>query len=200
MGGLQAGEAVVAIPRFEVKLEPSLSLVESLRQMGVVHAFDPALADFSGMAAPLPNVGPLVVGNILHQAFLRVDESGTEAAAATAVAMGTALAPRRPVPVFRPMSPSSSRCATGSRDHPLPGSRHRPELRLGPSGSLSVRRAGSSPRARRRGPPTRRRGHPRRPPREAAEWCIPRRRRGPTRSCTSLTTSCMVKLCEGWSG
>ncbi len=78
--GLQAGEAVVAIPRFEVKLEPSLSLVESLRQMGVVHAFDPALADFSGMAAPLPNVGPLVVGDVLHQAFLRVDESGTEAA------------------------------------------------------------------------------------------------------------------------
>ena len=101
MGGLQAGEAVVAIPRFEVKLEPSLSLVESLRQMGVVHAFDPAQADFSGMAAPLPNVGPLVVGNVLHQAFLRVDESGTEAAAATAVAMGDGAGPAAAVPVFR---------------------------------------------------------------------------------------------------
>ena len=64
-------------------------------------AFDPAQADFSGMAAPLPNVGPLVVGNVLHQAFLRVDESGTEAAAATAVAMGDGAGPAAAVPVFR---------------------------------------------------------------------------------------------------
>jgi serpin B len=86
MASLQVGEAIVAVPRFEVKLEPSLSLVGALRQMGVVHAFDPALADFTGMAEPRADRGPLVVGNILHQAFLRVDESGTEAAAATAVA------------------------------------------------------------------------------------------------------------------
>lgn len=99
MAALQVREAIVAIPRFEVALEPSLSLVASLQQMGVTHAFDPTRSDFTGMAEPLPNVGPLVVGNVLHQAFLRVDEAGTEAAAATAVIVSEAAAPA-PEPIF----------------------------------------------------------------------------------------------------
>jgi serpin B len=106
MASLQVGEAIVSVPRFEVKLEPSLSLVGALRQMGVTHAFDPALADFTGMAEPRADRGPLVVGNILHQAFLRVDETGTEAAAATAVVVVEAAAPAaQPVFVFRADEP-----------------------------------------------------------------------------------------------
>jgi len=106
MAALQHGEAIVAVPRFEVKLEPSLSLVGALQQLGVTNAFDPALADFTGMAEPRADRGPLVVGNILHQAFLRVDESGTEAAAATAVVVVEAAAPApQPIFVFRADEP-----------------------------------------------------------------------------------------------
>lgn len=83
MAGLTHGEAVVSLPRFEVRLEPSLSLVESLQQLGVIDAFDSELADFSGMTSSPED--RFVIGDVLHQAFLRVDESGTEAAAATAV-------------------------------------------------------------------------------------------------------------------
>lgn len=106
MAALQHGEAIVAVPRFEVKLEPSLSLVGALQQLGVTNAFDPALADFTGMAEPRADRGPLVVGNILHQAFLRVDESGTEAAAATPVVVVEAAAPApQPIFVFRADEP-----------------------------------------------------------------------------------------------
>jgi serpin B len=68
--------------------------VGALQQLGVTHAFDPALADFTGMAEPRPTGARWWWANILHQAFLRVDESGTEAAAATAVVAMV----RRPLP------------------------------------------------------------------------------------------------------
>ena len=53
-------------------------------------------ADFSGMAAG----PPLCIGQIAHQAFMRVDEDGTKAAAATAVASAAARSPARTVRVF----------------------------------------------------------------------------------------------------
>lgn len=91
LAGLTPGKAMVSLPRFELKLEPSLSLVEALQDMGVTHAFDGDEADFSGMTQrPAER---LVIGDILHQAYLRVDESGTEAAAATAVVVVLESAP-----------------------------------------------------------------------------------------------------------
>lgn len=97
MASLSSGDATVALPRFEVKLDPSLSLVSALQALGVIDAFDSASADFSGMADLGPGAAPLVIGDILHQAFLRVDEAGTEAAAATGVVvMVESAAPPRP--------------------------------------------------------------------------------------------------------
>jgi serpin B len=52
-------------------------------------------ADFSGMTGNLD----LFIGEILHKAFVSVDEAGTEAAAATAVVMKLTAAPEEPVEV-----------------------------------------------------------------------------------------------------
>jgi len=46
-------------------------------------AFDPLEADFTGMYAP----GDVYISRIIHKTFLELDEEGTEAAAATVVAM-----------------------------------------------------------------------------------------------------------------
>jgi len=65
-------------------------------------AFDRDLADFSGMTTGRD----LYISAVIHQAFVSVDESGTEAAAATAVVMAlrSASIPREPpeVVVDRP--------------------------------------------------------------------------------------------------
>jgi serpin B len=79
----------------------SARLDDALKAMGMVDAFRPQRANFSGMSG-LP--GWLWIDAVLHKAFVEVDEAGTEAAAATAVTMRTisveADRPGEP-PVFR---------------------------------------------------------------------------------------------------
>ena len=75
--------AVVAIPKF--KMESSFELGMILPQLGIVDIFSPAKADFGRMLTdPEENAS---VSNIIHKAFIEVNEEGTEAAAATAVVM-----------------------------------------------------------------------------------------------------------------
>lgn len=69
------------LPRFSVTA--SFDLGETLEGMGMASAFDGARADFSGMTGGKD----LAISEVVHKAFVDVDEAGTEAAAATAVTM-----------------------------------------------------------------------------------------------------------------
>jgi serpin B len=77
----------LGLPRWES--DSSIGLAETLRAMGIVDAFDPQVADLSGIAP----VDDLHVSDVIHQANVTVDEEGTEAAAATAVVIGVTGAP-----------------------------------------------------------------------------------------------------------
>jgi serpin B len=66
------------VPKF--RTETSLILNQSMQQLGMVDAFSPA-ANFSGITSDTS----LSVSMIIHKAVIEVSESGTEAAAATAV-------------------------------------------------------------------------------------------------------------------
>jgi serpin B len=90
------------LPTFEFDF--SASLAGTLRSLGMTDPFDPDRADFTGMMdmedgeAPQDN---LVISDVLHKAFISVDEDGTEAAAATVVMVGaTSAAPEdKPRPI-----------------------------------------------------------------------------------------------------
>ena len=89
---LNTREVVLTMPKFE--FESSFSLKKTLTAMGMPVAFS-ASADFSGMTGN-PD---LSIGEVLHKAFVSVDEAGTEAAAATAVIMELTAMPGEPVEV-----------------------------------------------------------------------------------------------------
>jgi serpin B len=72
---------IVGLPRFEVT--DAVSLQPVLSDMGMPLAFLPPAADFSGMAGR----GGLFISAVVHKAFVKVNEEGTEAAAATAAAI-----------------------------------------------------------------------------------------------------------------
>ena len=78
----------LTMPKFEYKF--SMGLKDMLKDMGMKDAFNRVVADFSGM----DGTRDLYIGDVLHKAFVSVDEAGTEAAAATAVIMiGTGMPP-----------------------------------------------------------------------------------------------------------
>lgn len=90
----------VYLPRFEIA-NARLPLTETLPEMGMPLAFDSHRADFSGMVAAENRTPGLYLSDVFHEAFVKVDEEGTEAAAATAAVMRErSLGASRPV-VFR---------------------------------------------------------------------------------------------------
>ncbi len=89
---LENRQVALTLPKFE--FESEFSLADTLAAMGMPVAFSPA-ADFSGMTG----TKELYIGDVLHKAFVSVDEAGTEAAAATAVVMKLTSVPEEPVKV-----------------------------------------------------------------------------------------------------
>lgn len=77
----EAQEVKLSVPKF--KLERDFCLKHTLQALGVKDLVDASVADLSGIFES----GKPAVSDVIHKAFIEVDEEGTEAAAATAVMM-----------------------------------------------------------------------------------------------------------------
>ena len=96
--GLERHRQPLTMPKFEIRTP--LPLKEALNTLGMPDPFDPNAADFSGINAELGL--QLYIQDVIHEAFVAVDETGTEAAAATAVIIGDESAGPAPIVVDRP--------------------------------------------------------------------------------------------------
>ena len=83
----------IYIPKF--KFETKYFLSETLSNLGMPTAFTNS-ADFSGMTG----TKDLKIDKVIHQAFIEVNEEGTEAAAATGVTI-MMLSAKPPTPIFK---------------------------------------------------------------------------------------------------
>lgn len=92
VGGLVSGyEVDLTMPKFEFSTQSALNV--PLLELGMTTPFDPSAADFSGMTTQ----EKLYISDVVHEAYISVDEEGTEAAAATGVIMDLTAAPTQPV-------------------------------------------------------------------------------------------------------
>jgi len=88
-------EVELFLPRFSVTSQ--FGLTGTLEQMGMSDAFSDR-ADFSG----IEESKTLRISDVVHKAFIDVNEEGTEAAGATGVVIGvTSVQEPRPVPIVR---------------------------------------------------------------------------------------------------
>jgi serpin B len=92
IGQLETNEVSLTMPKFEY--ESSFGLKQALSTLGMGIAFT-SDADFSGMDGN----HDLLIQDVLHKAFVSVDEAGTEAAAATGVIVGLTAIPAQPAQV-----------------------------------------------------------------------------------------------------
>lgn len=90
VGALNTQKVVVSLPKFEIDPPSSLSLGDTLKDLGMPLAFERLRADFTGIANPPKPEDRLYISKVFHKAFVKLDEKGTEAAAATAVVMARA--------------------------------------------------------------------------------------------------------------
>lgn len=84
--GVSGYAARATIPQFELQYDDSGRMVQILKDMGMVDAFEASQADFSAMGSATD--GPLYVNSVIHKTAMSVDENVTCAAAATQVGMG----------------------------------------------------------------------------------------------------------------
>jgi serpin B len=96
LGSFYKTEVNLNIPRFKFEYEKELNDV--LKLMGMEIAFDPWLADFSGINP----TDQLYISYVKHKTFVEVNEEGTEAAAVTVVAVNLCSAMANYMIVDRP--------------------------------------------------------------------------------------------------
>jgi serpin B len=95
---LQKRDVDLHLPKFKFEL-PTITLAKQFEALGMKTAFDQpkGSANFDKIAPRTPS-DYLFISQIFHKTFIAVDEKGTEAAAATAVAMLAGSALRSPPP------------------------------------------------------------------------------------------------------
>jgi len=103
----------VSMPEFEA--EYSADLVAALKEMGMVDAFDPFLADLSGLGTSV--LGNISIDKVIQKTHLALNAEGTKAGAATAITPTDARAstqePVRTVELDRPFLYMILDCETG---------------------------------------------------------------------------------------
>ncbi|BFZ05360.1 hypothetical protein BsWGS_08399 [Bradybaena similaris] len=80
--GLTPRHVRLSIPKF--KIESSIGLKTPLQQLGLLKPFNPSTANFQGISS----AAKVAISDVLHKAVIDVTETGTVAAAATAVIVG----------------------------------------------------------------------------------------------------------------
>ncbi len=73
----------VYLPKFEFKFDKSL--VDELKVLGMTDAFNDMKANLTGIS----DAAKLVISEVMHKSYIKVDERGTEAAAVTGITVGT---------------------------------------------------------------------------------------------------------------
>jgi serpin B len=92
-----AVEISAKMPHFS--FECTVGLVEVLSKMGMPSAFSGATADFRGLGTS--SKGNLFIDNAIQKTFIELDNSGTRAAAVTAITMVPECAPAEKIEYYR---------------------------------------------------------------------------------------------------
>ncbi|MCJ7706568.1 MAG: serpin family protein, partial [Anaerolineales bacterium] len=90
IASMESRQLALGMPKYEIR--SSFGLAPALAELGMSTAFG-SEADFSG----IDGTRELYISDVVHQAFVSVDEAGTEAAAATAVIFGLTAMPMAPL-------------------------------------------------------------------------------------------------------
>ena len=91
--GFKPTEGTIFLPKFQLRYGNKLN--DALSAMGMAEAFNPQAAYFSEIAANSSRMEPwqpLYISDVEHKTFVKIDELGTEAAAASAVVVMIPLA------------------------------------------------------------------------------------------------------------
>ena len=95
--GARTAQVMLALPRLHTAFS-SPDLKPELQALGMVSAFSPSQAELQGIVAP-GTQGRVYIQRVVHKAVLDVNETGVEAAAATAAIVGVSAAPYAPITI-----------------------------------------------------------------------------------------------------